>query len=162
MANTTLSPVVHHTMLVHKQAHAFQINKTALSSQALNLQVMMDALGQWLNLSASIEGMIKEWLQFFEDSWSNFCCLQLLSFHNKNGNPVNNTSTAANPAVMLPLINDTREHYSKAIKFAHVQLSLEFTNLVNVTPKAPTILCMEYHILLPQTAHELNDMRSVA
>jgi hypothetical protein len=60
-----LYPVIDHTMMVHKQAHAFQINKTALSLQAFVLGVMLDALGQQLNLSASVEGMIEKWLWYF-------------------------------------------------------------------------------------------------
>ena len=55
-----LYPVIDTTMLVHKRAHAFQINKTALSPQALKLRVMLDALGAQLNLSASVKGMINE------------------------------------------------------------------------------------------------------
>jgi hypothetical protein len=35
-----LYPVVNTTMLVHERAHAFQINKTALSSQALELSII--------------------------------------------------------------------------------------------------------------------------
>ena len=61
-------PIINTTLLVHERAHAFQINKTALSLQALNLPVMLDTLGAQLNFSASIEGMIKEWLWFFQDS----------------------------------------------------------------------------------------------
>jgi hypothetical protein len=37
-------PIVDHTMMVHKQVHAFQINKTGLSSQAFDLHVMLHAL----------------------------------------------------------------------------------------------------------------------
>ncbi len=53
-------PAVDHTMMIHERAHAFQINKTALSLQALDPHVMLDMLGQQLNLSASVEGMIEE------------------------------------------------------------------------------------------------------
>ncbi len=55
-----LYPVIDTTMLVHERAHAFQINKTALLLQALDLCVMLDALGAQLNLSASVEGMIEK------------------------------------------------------------------------------------------------------
>ncbi len=61
-------PIINTTLLVHERAHAFQINKTALSLQALNLRVMLDTFGAQLNFSASVEGMIKEWLWFFQDS----------------------------------------------------------------------------------------------
>ncbi len=94
-----LYPVVDTTMLVHERAHAFLINKTALLLQALELRVMLDALGAQLNLSASIEGMIKEWLLFFQDSWFDFGVLQILSFHNDAGGQVNDTTTATNPAI---------------------------------------------------------------
>ncbi len=64
-----LYPVVDRTMSIQERAHAFQINKTALLSLALDLRVMLDALGAQLDLSASVEGMIKEWLRLFQDSW---------------------------------------------------------------------------------------------
>jgi hypothetical protein len=67
-----LYPVVDYTMMVHERAHAFQINKTALLSQALDLHVMLDTWGQQLNLSASVEGMIEECLHHVQDSWSSF------------------------------------------------------------------------------------------
>ncbi len=76
-----LYPIVDHTMMVHEHAYAFQINKTALTSQALNLRIMLDVLGAQLNLSTSVKGMFKErW--FFQDSWFDFQLLQILSFHN--------------------------------------------------------------------------------
>ncbi len=64
-----LYPIVNHMMMIHELAHAFQINNTALSLQALDLRVMLDPLGQQLNLSLSVEGMIEEWLHYFQDSW---------------------------------------------------------------------------------------------
>ncbi len=67
-----LYPIVNTTMLVQKRANAFQINKNALLLQALNLRVMLDALGAQLNLSTSVKGMIEEWLWFFQDSWFDF------------------------------------------------------------------------------------------
>jgi hypothetical protein len=60
-----LYPIVDHTMMVHEHTHAFQINKTALALQALDLCIMPNALRAQLNLSASIKGMIEEWLRFF-------------------------------------------------------------------------------------------------
>ncbi len=132
-------PVVDTTMQVHERAHAFQINKTALSSQAIELCVMLDALGAQLNLSASVEGIIEEWLRFFQDSWFDFSLLQIISFHNDAGGH-NDTTTAADPAILLPLqdgpINDCR----KAIKFVRVQLNLNYAVLANVNPPGPTVL----------------------
>jgi hypothetical protein len=115
-----LYPVVNHTMMVHEWAHAFQINKTALSLQALDLPVMLDVLGQQLNLSASIEGMIEEWLWYFQDSWVDFHHLQQLSFHNNAGKEVNNTCLAADPAIILLVVIGALNTCRKAIKFVRV------------------------------------------
>jgi hypothetical protein len=150
-----LYSVVDTTMLVHERAHTFQMNKTALLSQALKLRVILDALGAQLNLSATAEGMIKEWLRFFQDSWFNLSILQILSFHNNAGGQVNDTTTAADPAILLPLqdgpINDCR----KAIKFAQVQLNLNYAMLANVNPPGPTVLQVTYYIELSLTLHAL-------
>ncbi len=51
-----LYPVINGNMATHKQAHAFHINKTALSSQNIDLRIQLDALGHQLNLSATVEG----------------------------------------------------------------------------------------------------------
>jgi hypothetical protein len=143
-----LYPVVDTMMLVHERAHAFQINKTALLLQAPNLNVMLDALGAQLNLSASIEGMIKEWLWFFQDSWFDFSLLQILSFHNDASGRVNDTTMVTNPAILLPLedgpVNDCR----KAIKFVGVQLNSNYAVLANVNPPGPTVLRATYYIEL--------------
>ena len=112
-----LYPVANTTMLVHERARAFQINKTALSLQALKLHVMLDALGAQLNLSASIEGMIEEWLWFFQDSWFNFSILQILSLHNNAGGQGNDTTMTADPAILLPLQDGPIIDCRKAIKF---------------------------------------------
>ena len=48
-----------------QRAHAFHINKTALSSQNIDLRVQLDALGHQLNLSATVDGVINDWLRYF-------------------------------------------------------------------------------------------------
>ncbi len=45
----------------HKHAHAFHINKTALSAQNINLRLQLDALGMQLNLSVTVDGTINDW-----------------------------------------------------------------------------------------------------
>ncbi len=71
-----LYPVIDQTMATHEQAHAFHINNTALSLQNIDLQVQLDALGHQLNLSATVDGVINNWLRYFYD-WLCFispCC----------------------------------------------------------------------------------------
>jgi hypothetical protein len=120
--------------------------------QALNLSVMLDVLGQQLNLSASVKGMIKEWLQYFQDSWVDFHHLQLLNFHSNAGEEVNYTCSAADPTILLPVINGALNMCHKAIKFVRVQLTLDFTLLVNVVQPGPPVLCSTFYIELPQTS----------
>ena len=57
-----LYPIIDQSMATHEQAHAFHINKTALSSQNINLCIQIDALGHQLNLSATVKGVITDWL----------------------------------------------------------------------------------------------------
>jgi hypothetical protein len=156
-----LYPVIDTTMLVHEHAHAFQINKTALSLQALNLRVMLDALGAQLNLSASAKGMIKEWLWFFQDSWFDFSLLQILSLHKDAGGQVNDTTTVGNPAILLPLQDRPINDCCKAIKFMRVQLNLNYAALANVNPPGPTVLRATYYIELPLTLRALVNGNSV-
>jgi hypothetical protein len=139
-----LYPVIDTTMLVHERAHAFQINKTALLLQTLNLCVMLDALGAQLNLSVSVEGMIVEWLWFFQDSWFDFSLLRILSFHNNAGGQVNNTTTVADPLILLPLQDESINDCCKAIKFVRVQLNL--TTLRLPTSTCPVLRCFKQHI----------------
>ncbi len=147
-----LYPVIDYTMMVQERARAFQINKTALLSQALDLCVMLNALGQKLNISASVKGMIKEWLRYFQDSPSDFQRFQLLSFHNDAGDQINNTSMPDYPAILWPAINGTYNRRHKAIKFVPVQLTLDFISLFNVVPPGHTVLHSTFYIELPQTS----------
>jgi hypothetical protein len=150
-----LYPIIVHTMMVHKRAHAFQINKTAFTLQALDLRILLNALGAQLNLSASVKGMIEEWLWFFQDSWFDFQRLQILSLHNDAGGQVNNTTTAAKPVILLPVIYGALNMCCKAIKFVRVQLNLDYCGLANSNLPGPTILCAMYYNKLPQTLRVL-------
>jgi hypothetical protein len=99
--------------------------------------------------------MIKEWLQFFQDSWFNFSLLQILSFHNNAGGQVNNTTTVTNPAILLPLQDGPVNDCCKAIKFMQVQLNLNYAAFASVNPPGPMVLRATYYIKLPLTLHAL-------
>ena len=62
-----LYPIINQSMATHERAHAFHINKTALSSQNIDLCIQLDALGHQLKMSATFEGVITDWLQYFYD-----------------------------------------------------------------------------------------------
>jgi hypothetical protein len=148
-------------MSVQERAHAFQINKTALLSLALDLRVMLDALGAQLDLSASVEGMIEEWLRLFQDSWFDFRHLTILSFHSDTIAIVNDTTVAADPAVLLPLVDGNLETCRKAIKFVCVQLSLSYRDLATANLTGSNTLRATYYIELPLTLVPLTNGNNV-
>ena len=78
-------------MHVEERAHTFQINKTALASTPVDLRDQLNALGQQLNLAATVDGVQDDWLCFFHDSWCDFSRLAILSFHNDEGDLINDT-----------------------------------------------------------------------
>ncbi len=101
----SLYPVVDQSMLPHEQAHAFHYNKTALAAQNLDLWLQLDALGTQLNLIVMVDGTINDWFRFFYNSWFDFSKLTILSFHNMKGDIMITTTEAADPAVLLPVID---------------------------------------------------------
>ena len=66
-STVSLYPIIDPSMATHERAHTYHINKTALSSQNIDLRVQLDALGHQLNLSATVEGVINDWLRYFYD-----------------------------------------------------------------------------------------------
>ena len=108
-----LYPVVDSTMKPPERAHAFQINKTALAAPGIDHRTMLDTLGAQLNLSAVVDGVLGEWTRHFQRAWCNFAHLTILSFHNDAGSPVNDTTTAADSAVLLPVIDGPVNHCRK-------------------------------------------------
>ena len=135
-----LYPIIDGNMATHTRAHAFHINKTALLSQFINLRIQLDALGHQLNLSAMVEGVINNWLRYFYDHWSDFSVLQILSFHNTRSDEVNDTTTVADPSILLPVINEALSTCRKNVKFVRVQLSVNFVDLVTIANHGPTTL----------------------
>ena len=67
--SVNLYAIIDPGMHVEERAHAFQINKTAPASTPVDLRVQLDALGQQLNLAATVDGVRDDWLRFFHDSW---------------------------------------------------------------------------------------------
>ncbi len=138
-------------MHVEEHAHAFQINKTALASTPVNLQVQLDALGQQLNLPATVDGVRDDWLCFFHNSWCDFSRLAILSFHDNAGDQINDTTMAANTALLLPVIDGILANCCRPnVKFVRVQITLDFRPLVSVEPPGLTTFRVEYYVELPQ------------
>jgi len=143
------------SMAMHERAHAYHINKTALSSQNIDLRVQLDALGHQLNLSATVEGVINDWLRYFYDRWCDFQAVQILSFHNFKGDEVTDSTDTADPTKLLPVVDGAYPTCRKNVKFVRVQLSVNFVNLVTAVNPGPTTLCIKYFIELPQTTRQM-------
>jgi hypothetical protein len=157
-ATINLYTVIDPTMLPHECAHAFHINKMALSSQSIDLRVQLDAFGHQLNLSATVDGVINDWLHHFYDRWF-ICHLSILSFHGTKGkgDQVNDTTNVGNPSILLPVVDGAIGNCLKNVKFIRVQLSVNFINLVTVDNPGPTTLCIEYYIELPQSTRQMTN-----
>jgi hypothetical protein len=61
-AQTRRYPRILGTMLVYKRAHAFQVNKTALTNvPGMDFGLILDAFGVQLNLRSTVEYLISDW-----------------------------------------------------------------------------------------------------
>ena len=103
--NVKLYPKITPSMPVYERAHAFQVNKATLKDLPTDLQLIIDAFGSQLNASSTIEGILSNWRRYFLERWMDFGHLTILSFHNSKGDRMDNTTTANNAQVLLPVIN---------------------------------------------------------
>jgi hypothetical protein len=154
-ATVNLYWVINQTLLPHKCAHTFHIDKTALSSQSIDLRIQLDAFGHQLNLSAMVDGVINNWVRHFYDRWFNFSRLIILSFHDTKGDQVNDSTEGGDPSVLLPMVDGAVGTCRKIVKFVCVQLSVDFIDLVTVNNTGPTTLRIKYYIELPQSTCQM-------
>jgi hypothetical protein len=130
-----LYPKIVPSMLVHKCAHAFQVNKSTLKDLPTNLRLVIDAIGSQLNASSTVEGILSDWRWFFNKRWMDFAHLTILSFHALNGDRIDTTTTAANPQVLLPVINGPVGNCrNQDVRFIRIQCILDFTPLTTIDP----------------------------
>ena len=100
-----------------------------------------------------MDGVIHDWIRYFQDNWYKFNRLTILSFHDVKGDIILDTTTQGNSTVLLPVQNGNVALCRKGnIKFVCVQLRLDFSRLskTNVTTHS-CVLQEEYYIDLPQT-----------
>jgi hypothetical protein len=124
-------PCIDSTMLPHERARVYHINLTALTSQNLDLRLQLDALNHQLNLQATLDGVVNDWLRFFNNHWCDFRHLTILSFHTTTGDVIKDLTTAADPDVLPPVQDrNIAQCWRPNIKFVRVQISLNFALLV--------------------------------
>jgi hypothetical protein len=151
-ATVKLYPVITLSMHPPKRAHVFQGNKIALPVPGINRRPMLDTLGTQLSLSTTVNGILGDWDRHFNRNWCNFARLSIFLYHNNDvGAQVVDTMTAADSAVLLPVQDGAADKCLWAnIKFACVQLNLDFFALVTLQPPSNTILRAKNYIKLPQ------------
>ncbi len=147
-----LYPKISPLMQIWEHTHAYQINKTALKNLPTDLKLIIDAFGAQLNASSTTEGIISDFKQHFNDHWMCFQNLTILSFHDSAGDIVDDTTTPADPQVLLPVQDgNLATCRSQGVRFVRVQCILDFASLVTAVPyPTSTILCVLYYIELPQ------------
>ena len=159
-----LYPKISPAMPVHKCAHAFQVNKTALKDLPTGLRLMIDAFGAHLNVSLTIEGILSHLHQYFNKHWMDIAYFAILSFHNLQGNCIDNTTIAGNPQILLP-IQDGAQNASQSqdVLFVCVQCTLDFAVLVTAHPYPviPT-LRVSYYIKMLQESCTMTNGRGGA
>jgi hypothetical protein len=123
----SLYPVVDETMEVHERAHAFHVNKAALSLQTIPIWLQLDALGNQLNLAVTMDGVIHNWLRRYQDGWYNFKYLKVLSFRDVKGDIITNTKARNGPTISLGVLNGNFVDCCKQnIKFVQCNSVLTF------------------------------------
>ena len=64
---------------------------------------MIDAFGAQLNASLTVKGILSDWRRYFNEQWMDFAHLVIHFFHKAQGNRIDDTTTAGNPQVLLPI-----------------------------------------------------------
>jgi hypothetical protein len=122
-----LYPVVNLTMKPPECTHAFQKIKTALVAPGIGCRVMINTLGAKLNLSAIINNILGNRNCNFYCNWCNFSSLMILPFHNNGGTQVNDTTTAHDSMILLPVVNGpTTACWKQHICFVCIQVNMDF------------------------------------
>jgi hypothetical protein len=156
--SVSLYPKVDSTMTNAEKAMVFQHNKTALSFADVNQCTRILPLAYWINLMLTVKSSLANWEHKLSCHWADFVCLSILSWHNLAGNPINDTTTAADASILKPVQDGAAaDCRSAGVKFVQVQLKLDYTSLATQQGNARTtpILCREYYLQLLQCTANL-------
>ena len=147
----SMYPKVDSTMPKHERAYTFQVMCSAFELLPVVAQLVLDALGTQLNCSAVVKGLMFDWRSRFDDNWYDFKNLTIQSYHNSAGARINNTATAANPSILLPVQNGAVAGYRKDnVRFVRVLCLLDFATLFTIANPGPTVLHTSFYIERPQ------------
>jgi hypothetical protein len=118
---------------------------------------MLTALGHQIGQETSVQGEISDFLHRFETTWSDFSQLSILSFHDSVGDVIDNTTTAADDSVLLPIQNGAvLQCRSPDIRFVYVRADIDYSDKID---SGVSTFRTEYFIELP---HDTNNMTNGA
>jgi hypothetical protein len=101
---------------------------------------------------ATINGLVYNYTQIYEEGCFNPANLLILSFHDSTGTQINTTTIARNPAILLPIVNGpVADCCQKDVCYIRVQLSLDFAGLLGPQHVGASVIKLMYYIKLPQT-----------
>ena len=145
-------PTVDQGMCKSERAHAFQIAISAFKPLPMEPRMMLDALGSNLSCGTTVDGHISDWTSHFKNNWMNWANLTIMNFHDSAGNVINNSTTAADSSILLPVVNGAVAACRQGdVRFVRVQCTLDFAALVTLDPPGNTTLRVSYYIELPQS-----------
>jgi hypothetical protein len=149
--SASVYPKVEPTMPIHELAHAYQAIKSAHKSLPVDMPLILEAIGMQLNCNSIIDGAMFIFRSLFDEAWFDFGNLVIQSFHNSADTVIQNTTTAANPSVLLPVTNGPLPTCrQQEIRYVHVSCTIDYARLITVP--GPTILrILGFYIKLPQT-----------
>ena len=150
-----LYPVVDNTMGAHERAYAFHVNKTNLAALLITPRQMLTALAHQIGQDTSIQGDISDFLHRFSTVWCDFSKLTVVSFHDSVGEHIPDTTTVADPAILLPVQNGAViTCRALDVRFVYVRADIDYSD------KIASGVCTfrtEYFIELPQATYNMTD-----
>ena len=97
-----------------------------------------------------------DWKNHFDKNWFDFANLVIQSFHNLDSASLNNTTTIADPTILMPMQNGAAATCHKPdMQFVCVLSSINFAPHIIIAKTGPTILRTQYYIQLPRTTIQL-------
>ena len=78
-----------------ERSYAYHQTLSALKKLLpIDPQLLLDTLGNQLNVSMVVDGIKFDWLNYYRKNWCNPAHLTILSFHNSAGTIMNNATAA--------------------------------------------------------------------
>ena len=88
-----------------------------------------------------------------------FSFLKILSFHNSSGDRMDDTTTAGDAAILLPVVDGAYANCRKQdVRFVRVQCTLDFADLITMDAyPVGSVLRVSYYIELPQDTRPMTN-----